>query len=49
MIEEGSSADEVPLDVSLGAPVEAFLRLIRGRHKPDILIRLESHKPGKKA
>ena len=32
MIEEGSSADEVPLDVSLGAPVEAFLRLIRGRH-----------------
>lgn len=25
---------------SLGAPVEACLRLIRGRHKPDILIRL---------
>jgi DNA-binding HxlR family transcriptional regulator len=25
---------------SLGAPVEAFLRLIRGRHKADILISL---------
>lgn len=24
----------------LGAPVEAFVRLIRGRHKPDILIHL---------
>jgi len=25
---------------SLGAPIEALVRLIRGRHKPDILIRL---------
>lgn len=25
---------------SIGAPVEAFVRLIRGRHKPDIVIRL---------
>lgn len=27
-------------DASIGAPVEAFIRLIRGRHKPDIVIRL---------
>jgi len=27
-------------DPSLGAPIEALVRLIRGRHKPDILIRL---------
>jgi DNA-binding HxlR family transcriptional regulator len=29
-----------PSDDSIGAPVEAFIRLVRGRHKPDILIRL---------
>lgn len=27
-------------DASLGAPIEALVRLIRGRHKADILIRL---------
>ena len=27
-----------PLDASIGAPVEAFIRIVRGRHKPDILI-----------
>jgi DNA-binding HxlR family transcriptional regulator len=27
-------------EASLGAPIEALVRLIRGRHKPDILIRL---------
>jgi len=27
-------------DASIGAPVEAFIRLIRGRHKPDIVIQL---------
>ena len=29
-----------PQIASIGAPVESFVRLIRGRHKPDILINL---------
>lgn len=36
------SRDSLPpvSDESLGAPIEAFVRLIRGRYKPDIVIML---------
>jgi len=38
-LREGPQTDPAMGD-SLGAPVEAFVRLIRGRYKPDILIHL---------
>jgi DNA-binding HxlR family transcriptional regulator len=34
------SKSTIPAGTSLGAPVEAFVRLIRGRYKSDILIQL---------
>jgi DNA-binding HxlR family transcriptional regulator len=37
-MKERATGPTPPPDASIGAPVEAFIRIFRGRHKPDILI-----------